>query len=175
MIGFQSLKKLHGKFTSGYNISLFFTAKIVGSWFISPVLSGIISVLLYLVIRKFILKAKDPLKAGFISLPIIYGVTFFINIFSVVHDGPKCESIFDFTHILFILRNKRNHVNDLILYFYSAVYGQHSRMDLNRRQSLGWHTHSNFSSSVYCALAKAKNFNLMTEKTFLIFIGSVNF
>ena len=66
-------------------------ATIVGSWFISPVMSGLVSILLFLAIRKFILRASDPLKAGFRSLPIFYGVTFFINVISVVLDGPKCE------------------------------------------------------------------------------------
>ncbi|XP_052845713.1 sodium-dependent phosphate transporter 2 [Drosophila gunungcola] len=62
---------------------------IVGSWFISPVLSGVVSILLFLAIRRFILRAQEPLKAGFRSLPIFYGVTFFINVISVVLDGPK--------------------------------------------------------------------------------------
>ncbi|BFF97653.1 sodium-dependent phosphate transporter 1 [Drosophila madeirensis] len=64
-------------------------ATIVGSWFISPVMSGIVSILLFLAIRRFILRAQEPLKAGFRSLPIFYGVTFFINVISVVLDGPK--------------------------------------------------------------------------------------
>ncbi|XP_073837481.1 na[+]-dependent inorganic phosphate cotransporter type III [Musca autumnalis] len=62
---------------------------IVGSWFISPVLSGLVSILLFLAIRKFILRSTEPLKAGFRSLPIFYGVTFFINVISVMLDGPK--------------------------------------------------------------------------------------
>ncbi|XP_017081090.1 sodium-dependent phosphate transporter 2 [Drosophila eugracilis] len=62
---------------------------IVGSWFISPVMSGVVSILLFLAIRRFILRAQEPLKAGFRSLPIFYGVTFFINVISVVLDGPK--------------------------------------------------------------------------------------
>ncbi|XP_034481481.1 sodium-dependent phosphate transporter 1 [Drosophila innubila] len=62
---------------------------IVGSWFISPVMSGVVSILLFLAIRRFILRAKEPLKAGFRSLPIFYGATFFINVISVVLDGPK--------------------------------------------------------------------------------------
>lgn len=62
---------------------------IVGSWFISPVLSGMMSVTLFWLIRKFILCAKNPLKAGLRSLPLFYGVTLAVNIFSIVHDGPK--------------------------------------------------------------------------------------
>lgn len=61
------------------------------SWFVSPVLSGLVSVALYKVIKKLILQSNNPLKAGFISLPLFYGVTIFINVFSIVHDGPKCK------------------------------------------------------------------------------------
>ncbi|XP_055908029.1 sodium-dependent phosphate transporter 2 [Eupeodes corollae] len=64
-------------------------ATIVGSWFISPVMSGIVSISLFILIRKFILRASDPLKAGLASLPVFYGVTFFINLISIVLDGPK--------------------------------------------------------------------------------------
>lgn len=69
---------------------------IVGSWFISPVLSGMMSVTLFWLIRKFILCAKNPLKAGLRSLPLFYGVTLAVNIFSIVHDGPKCEELVGF-------------------------------------------------------------------------------
>ncbi|XP_058821781.1 sodium-dependent phosphate transporter 2 [Topomyia yanbarensis] len=62
---------------------------IVGSWFISPVLSGMMSVMLFWFIRRFILNARNPLKAGLLSLPLFYGATLAVNVFSIVHDGPK--------------------------------------------------------------------------------------
>lgn len=62
---------------------------IILSWFISPVLSGGMSVGLFMLINRFILKAKNPLKAGLWSLPIFYGVTLFVNLFSIIHDGPE--------------------------------------------------------------------------------------
>lgn len=68
---------------------------IVGSWFISPVLSGLVSVLLFWMIRKFILNAKNPLRAGLFSLPLFYGTTLAVNVFSIVHDGPKCKQPLD--------------------------------------------------------------------------------
>lgn len=61
----------------------------VGSWFISPVLSGITSVIMLLIIKHFILRNLDPLKAAFISLPLFYGFTILVNVFSIIHDGPK--------------------------------------------------------------------------------------
>ena len=72
-------------------ISLVFLGTIVGSWFISPVFSGLMSTALFWCIRKFILNAKNPLNAGLYSLPIFYGVTLFVNVLSIVHDGPERE------------------------------------------------------------------------------------
>ncbi|XP_050039132.2 sodium-dependent phosphate transporter 1-B isoform X1 [Dermacentor andersoni] len=63
--------------------------KIVLSWFISPVLSGIVSAVLYMLIQFLILRKEKPLEPGLRSLPFFYGFTLFINIFSVVHDGPQ--------------------------------------------------------------------------------------
>nr|CAD7596420.1 unnamed protein product [Timema genevievae] len=64
-------------------------AMIVASWFVSPVLSGIMSVILFSLIRRFILSAPQPIKPGLHALPFFYGVTIIINVFSIVQDGPK--------------------------------------------------------------------------------------
>lgn len=66
-------------------------ALIVASWFISPVLSGLVSTGLLWVLQRFIIFAKNPLRAGLISLPIFYGFTVFVNVISIVHDGPQCK------------------------------------------------------------------------------------
>lgn len=63
--------------------------KIVLSWFISPVLSGIVSAVLYMLIQFLILRKEKPLEPGLRSLPFFYGFTLFVNVFSVVHDGPR--------------------------------------------------------------------------------------
>lgn len=67
---------------------------IVASWFVSPVLSGLVSVGLFWLIRSYILNAKDPFGAGLVSLPIFYSITIFVNVFSIVNDGPKCKFSF---------------------------------------------------------------------------------
>lgn len=64
-------------------------AKIVGSWFISPVLSGVMSAVIYLGLNHFILKKDKPMEPGLRALPLIYGLTLLVNVFSIVHDGPK--------------------------------------------------------------------------------------
>ena len=68
------------------------------SWFLSPVLSGATSVIMFVLARHFILNASDPAARGLLCLPVAYGVTIFINVFSVLHDGPPCES-----HTVYIL------------------------------------------------------------------------
>jgi len=62
---------------------------IVASWFISPVLSGLMSVVLFKLIRHFILLRPHPLVPGLRALPFFYGITILVNVFSVVHNGPK--------------------------------------------------------------------------------------
>lgn len=63
--------------------------QIVASWFISPVLSGLMSAGLYLIIRKFILRKATPLDNGLKALPIFYALTLSVNVFSIVLDGPR--------------------------------------------------------------------------------------
>jgi sodium-dependent phosphate transporter len=60
---------------------------IVLSWVVSPLASGIISAILFLVVRHLILRSDHPLKRGFILLPVIYGITFFINTFFIIYKG----------------------------------------------------------------------------------------
>jgi len=64
-------------------------AKIIGSWFLSPVLSGIISICLFLIVRTTVLRKPEPMEPGLRSLPIFYGFTILVNVFSIVHDGPS--------------------------------------------------------------------------------------
>ncbi|CAF0988423.1 unnamed protein product [Brachionus calyciflorus] len=62
--------------------------KIVASWFISPLLSGIVSLIMFVLIRKHILRAGDPLEAGLKFLPFIYTVTICINIGGILESSP---------------------------------------------------------------------------------------
>lgn len=64
---------------------------IAASWVLSPILSGIITVALFLLINYLILNARNPLKAGLYSLPVIYGIVIFINVLSITFDGSKCS------------------------------------------------------------------------------------
>jgi sodium-dependent phosphate transporter len=64
-------------------------AQIVSSWFISPILSGLISSILFVAIRRLILRKPAPLEYGLRALPIFYALTLTINVFSIVLDGPK--------------------------------------------------------------------------------------
>lgn len=54
-------------------------------------MSGMISLLLLTLIKKFIMNARNPLSAGLLALPIIYGLTIFVNVLSVTLNGSKRE------------------------------------------------------------------------------------
>lgn len=64
---------------------------VVGSWFISPVLSGLISVLVFLAIKILVLNQEKPLEPGLKLLPLFYAFTAAINLFSVFYKGSACE------------------------------------------------------------------------------------
>uniref|UniRef100_A0A8C1KQE6 Phosphate transporter n=1 Tax=Cyprinus carpio TaxID=7962 RepID=A0A8C1KQE6_CYPCA len=61
--------------------------RIVASWFLSPVLSGIMSAILFYFVRMFILQKKDPVPNGLRALPFFYSFTMGINLFSIMFTG----------------------------------------------------------------------------------------
>uniref|UniRef100_A0A8C3A0A7 Phosphate transporter n=1 Tax=Cyclopterus lumpus TaxID=8103 RepID=A0A8C3A0A7_CYCLU len=61
--------------------------KIVSSWFISPLLSGLMSGILFLLIRHFILNKDDSVPNGLRALPVFYASTIGINTFSIMYTG----------------------------------------------------------------------------------------
>ncbi|KAM4576909.1 sodium-dependent phosphate transporter 1-A [Odontesthes bonariensis] len=61
--------------------------RIVASWFLSPVLSGIMSGILFYIVRKFILNKSNPVPNGLRALPVFYAITMGINLFSIMFTG----------------------------------------------------------------------------------------
>ncbi|XP_042551326.1 sodium-dependent phosphate transporter 1 [Dipodomys spectabilis] len=61
--------------------------KIVMSWFVSPLLSGIMSGILFFLVRAFILRKEDPVPNGLRALPFFYACTVGINLFSIMYTG----------------------------------------------------------------------------------------
>uniref|UniRef100_A0A8C4H2N5 Phosphate transporter n=1 Tax=Dicentrarchus labrax TaxID=13489 RepID=A0A8C4H2N5_DICLA len=61
--------------------------RIVGSWFLSPLLSGIMSGIVFYFVRMFILRKKDPVPNGLKALPVFYAITMGINLFSIMFTG----------------------------------------------------------------------------------------
>jgi len=81
--------------TAGFGLVLFGTegiqwmeiAKIVISWFVSPILSGILSSIMFLIIKYTVLKKEFPMEPALCSLPFLFGSTVIINVFSVLYGG----------------------------------------------------------------------------------------
>lgn len=62
---------------------------IFASWAISPVLSGVIGVIMFVATKHLVFKSPEPRKAAFIALPILMGLTTFVMIFLIlVKAGP---------------------------------------------------------------------------------------
>ncbi|XP_071841706.1 sodium-dependent phosphate transporter 2-like [Apostichopus japonicus] len=64
-------------------------AMIVASWFISPLMSGVLSAVVFAIYRYFVLKKDNPLKNGLRSLPICYAAVMFVNFLSIFMHAPQ--------------------------------------------------------------------------------------
>ncbi|CAM9951823.1 unnamed protein product [Scytosiphon promiscuus] len=64
-------------------------AAIVASWALSPVFSGIIAVVLYLVVRTFVLRSEHSLSRSLIAFPLLVTATIAVNVFFIVYKGAK--------------------------------------------------------------------------------------
>lgn len=60
---------------------------IAASWVISPLLSGLSSSIIFVLIRHFILSKINAFDIGLKSLPLFYAITIAINFFSVFYKG----------------------------------------------------------------------------------------
>ena len=67
--------------------------KIIASWFISPLLSGIMAISLYFLVSKLILQNSTEVRVerAFIFLPVFYSVVCGINVFSILHTMNKSK------------------------------------------------------------------------------------
>lgn len=64
-------------------------AAIVISWVLSPVLAATMAVLLFSTVRRFVLRAKDPLGRAFGFYPLLVGLTLAVNAFFITYKGGK--------------------------------------------------------------------------------------
>eukprot|EP00178_Gracilaria_changii_P000167 TRINITY_DN1015_c0_g1_i1.p2 TRINITY_DN1015_c0_g1~~TRINITY_DN1015_c0_g1_i1.p2 ORF type:complete len:644 (+),score=125.62 TRINITY_DN1015_c0_g1_i1:9476-11407(+) len=62
---------------------------VILSWIISPVLSAIFAVIMFLIVRTLVLRRQDPLKAGYVFMPLFYGITISVTIFFIIFKGDK--------------------------------------------------------------------------------------
>lgn len=65
---------------------------VVLSWIISPVLSGILAIIVFLIVRHLVLRTKNPVRNGFIFLPFFYALTVAVTLFFIIYKGsPKLK------------------------------------------------------------------------------------
>ncbi|KAK0419991.1 hypothetical protein QR680_014446 [Steinernema hermaphroditum] len=80
-LGYSML--LHG--TEGIRWPKIF--KIFASWFVSPVLAGIVSIFFYLILDHSVLRRKNPFTQGVKVLPVLYFICIAVNVFAIVYEG----------------------------------------------------------------------------------------
>lgn len=116
---------------------------VVGSWFISPVLSGLISVLVFLAIKILVLNQEKPLEPGLKLLPLFYAFTAAINLFSVFYKGSACE----YRESCSILGYLFSHPNQPQMFLQINIFVSSAPL---RSHSPLWSVHHNLWSGYYC-------------------------
>uniref|UniRef100_A0A7E4VC13 Phosphate transporter n=1 Tax=Panagrellus redivivus TaxID=6233 RepID=A0A7E4VC13_PANRE len=62
---------------------------IFASWIVSPLLSGIVSILLYTFLAHAVLRRKHSLRCGLLLLPLLYFACIAVNVFAIIYDGSS--------------------------------------------------------------------------------------
>lgn len=75
---------------------------VVLSWFVSPICAAILGSIIFLLCRTFILRSDQAVVRAFIALPILVGITVFINLFFVLYKGAKNELAWDANHAAWV-------------------------------------------------------------------------
>eukprot|EP00180_Rhodochaete_pulchella_P004134 Plantae.Rhodophyta-Rhodochaete_pulchella.ctg7618.p1 GENE.Plantae.Rhodophyta-Rhodochaete_pulchella.ctg7618~~Plantae.Rhodophyta-Rhodochaete_pulchella.ctg7618.p1 ORF type:complete len:558 (-),score=87.20 Plantae.Rhodophyta-Rhodochaete_pulchella.ctg7618:904-2577(-) len=68
---------------------------VIVSWIISPVLSGILAVIVFLLVRHTVLRTKNPVRSAFLFAPVFYALTLIVTIFFIIYKGDKRTSAAD--------------------------------------------------------------------------------
>ena len=64
---------------------------IIGSWFFSPIIAGIISFSIFVTIRTTILRHENAVKRIYFVLPLLVFITIFINVFFILAKGARAQ------------------------------------------------------------------------------------
>jgi sodium-dependent phosphate transporter len=65
------------------------TKNIFISWFVSPVVTGVLGCVIFLLIKQFILMTRDPFNRGYYSFSLILFLTIALEVFFVVTKGTQ--------------------------------------------------------------------------------------
>lgn len=68
---------------------------VIISWVISPVLSAIIAILFFIIVRTTVLRRGNSYKMGLIFMPFFYGVAVALAAFFIIYKGDKRFSLSD--------------------------------------------------------------------------------
>lgn len=64
-------------------------SRIFASWIVSPLLSGLVSVIFFVCIDHFVLRRSRPLNSGLKILPLLYFICIAFNVFAIVYEGSE--------------------------------------------------------------------------------------
>ncbi|AYU78284.1 phosphate-repressible phosphate permease [Leishmania donovani] len=77
-------------------------APIVASWFISPLLTGVVAAAIFGSVRWFVLRHANSVQRAILTLPIVVTITFFLEAFFVLFKGAQSRLHWDMYHAAWV-------------------------------------------------------------------------
>lgn len=71
---------------------------IVASWFISPLIAGLMSYILYTLLRLFVLRGPGSPRKAIWCLPFLLLITLFVNMFFILFKASRASGSMLFSH-----------------------------------------------------------------------------
>ncbi|PVU85496.1 hypothetical protein BB561_006939, partial [Smittium simulii] len=111
-------------------------AKIIASWFISPVVAGSIAAILFLLTKYLVLESKNSFERGLLAVPFFFFITIFINVTFILNNGiPGSTTKISFGKIVWISAIAAGAVAILSYIFYCTWL----RRKIKNNEDLKWY------------------------------------
>eukprot|EP00884_Botryococcus_braunii_P013750 jgi/Botrbrau1/22376/Bobra.0002s0053.1 len=68
-------------------------SSIAASWVISPLLAGVVCVIIYYILLFLVFKRQDPARAAMITVPVLYAASTFILTYFIINSSPVARGL----------------------------------------------------------------------------------
>ncbi|PVU86012.1 hypothetical protein BB561_006836 [Smittium simulii] len=111
--------------------------QIIASWFISPIVSGIISAILFLLTKYLVLESEHSFERGLLSVPVFFFITIFVDLTYILVKGVPGSKVKDTPFIKVVWISALAALGVAILSY--VFYSNWLRRKIRGKEDLKWY------------------------------------